>query len=252
AGSDAPRDKLKAQARKFVASKAFIGKPDGLRYQRELRLLAQRFDDHQQRDTVDPDDLTAAVQDAFGKPPAELVCMAQFEAEVTTLRDSILAIKFLPEEHRRPLHHLTQALRDLVLIQQLADDAHQVDTPERLRKYRKRSLVMPEGLTLGSVLKTATPDNSDAEDKRRKAFDEGLSRFKGILATVEELTRIDGQKLVQTPVKASKAVLPPKEMQPRAILKQAFDKGYSPDRKSTRLNSSHVKISYAVFCLKKK
>src|SRR5207249_10822816 len=28
-----------------------------------------------------------------------------------------------------------------------------------------------------------------------------------------------------------------------------FDK---PDRKSTRLNSSHVSISYAVFCLKKK
>src|SRR3989442_12073398 len=25
-----------------------------------------------------------------------------------------------------------------------------------------------------------------------------------------------------------------------------------PDRKSTRLNSSHVRISYAVFCLKKK
>src|SRR5690606_40320987 len=27
---------------------------------------------------------------------------------------------------------------------------------------------------------------------------------------------------------------------------------YTGDRKSTRLNSSHVKISYAVFCLKKK
>src|SRR5690606_40092142 len=27
---------------------------------------------------------------------------------------------------------------------------------------------------------------------------------------------------------------------------------YQQDRKSTRLNSSHVKISYAVFCLKKK
>src|SRR5690606_40147772 len=27
---------------------------------------------------------------------------------------------------------------------------------------------------------------------------------------------------------------------------------YYEDRKSTRLNSSHVKISYAVFCLKKK
>src|SRR5690606_39652376 len=28
--------------------------------------------------------------------------------------------------------------------------------------------------------------------------------------------------------------------------------GVAVDRKSTRLNSSHVKISYAVFCLKKK
>src|SRR5436309_11565748 len=30
------------------------------------------------------------------------------------------------------------------------------------------------------------------------------------------------------------------------------ERGSSIDRKSTRLNSSHVKISYAVFCLKKK
>src|SRR5690348_17414827 len=29
-------------------------------------------------------------------------------------------------------------------------------------------------------------------------------------------------------------------------------KRYQPDRKSTRLNSSHPSISYAVFCLKKK
>src|SRR5438874_9190282 len=29
-------------------------------------------------------------------------------------------------------------------------------------------------------------------------------------------------------------------------------KGVTGDRKSTRLNSSHVEISYAVFCLKKK
>src|SRR3712207_6895639 len=29
-------------------------------------------------------------------------------------------------------------------------------------------------------------------------------------------------------------------------------RGFAPDRKSTRLNSSHANISYAVFCLKKK
>src|SRR5690606_40561089 len=35
------------------------------------------------------------------------------------------------------------------------------------------------------------------------------------------------------------------------IANNAFISG-AADRKSTRLNSSHVKISYAVFCLKKK
>src|SRR3712207_7884380 len=31
-----------------------------------------------------------------------------------------------------------------------------------------------------------------------------------------------------------------------------LQRGADPDRKSTRLNSSHANISYAVFCLKKK
>src|SRR5690606_41252320 len=39
-------------------------------------------------------------------------------------------------------------------------------------------------------------------------------------------------------------------LHPRAVLPVRLGKAL--DRKSTRLNSSHVKISYAVFCLKKK
>src|SRR6266567_6152711 len=35
-------------------------------------------------------------------------------------------------------------------------------------------------------------------------------------------------------------------------VKAAQTAGEQPDRKSTRLNSSHSQISYAVFCLKKK
>src|SRR5688572_31308086 len=35
-------------------------------------------------------------------------------------------------------------------------------------------------------------------------------------------------------------------------LPHRMDEGYGLDRKSTRLNSSHSQISYAVFCLKKK
>src|SRR3712207_7502298 len=37
-----------------------------------------------------------------------------------------------------------------------------------------------------------------------------------------------------------------------AVLNWALTSGFLKDRKSTRLNSSHANISYAVFCLKKK
>src|SRR5690554_6550533 len=41
------------------------------------------------------------------------------------------------------------------------------------------------------------------------------------------------------------------ELMPWSVKAQALlEQQYAPDRKSTRLNSSHVRISYAVFCLK--
>src|SRR3712207_8239628 len=39
---------------------------------------------------------------------------------------------------------------------------------------------------------------------------------------------------------------------PIAAPARAIQSQFAPDRKSTRLNSSHANISYAVFCLKKK
>src|SRR5699024_11548655 len=44
-----------------------------------------------------------------------------------------------------------------------------------------------------------------------------------------------------------------KDYTPAQLLERlGFAKEHLSDRKSTRLNSSHVSISYAVFCLKKK
>src|SRR5207302_9909292 len=45
---------------------------------------------------------------------------------------------------------------------------------------------------------------------------------------------------------------PVDEQQIRALIDRMNRAWLEGDRKSTRLNSSHVKISYAVFCLKKK
>src|SRR5690606_23828228 len=65
--------------------------------------------------------------------------------------------------------------------------------------------------------------------------------------TAQILSGVFEGKTTGTPL----AMLIPNEDQRSKDYSHIKDK-YRPDRKSTRLNSSHVKISYAVFCLKKK
>src|SRR5690554_7044989 len=52
--------------------------------------------------------------------------------------------------------------------------------------------------------------------------------------------------------KASAHIQLPPQVQVQQISGQLWSGAVGLDRKSTRLNSSHVRISYAVFCLKKK
>src|SRR5690606_41859985 len=54
-----------------------------------------------------------------------------------------------------------------------------------------------------------------------------------------------------SPLRPSGAPLATMDLGGRRRAEAAGDRRASLDRKSTRLNSSHVKISYAVFCLKK-
>src|SRR5256885_17034952 len=54
------------------------------------------------------------------------------------------------------------------------------------------------------------------------------------------------------PPRPARAELNPKCAAALVLTQVHRDVGMLPDRKSTRLNSSHLVISYAVFCLKKK
>src|SRR3712207_7569918 len=66
-----------------------------------------------------------------------------------------------------------------------------------------------------------------------------LDQLRAVLDDVEELERVD---LVEAARLAHLVVRRAQEVRVR----------HARDRKSTRLNSSHANISYAVFCLKKK
>src|SRR5207302_5617989 len=69
-----------------------------------------------------------------------------------------------------------------------------------------------------------------------------------------EQHRLDHEAVVVVPVKRRPVPVHPVPLVPLLVLGEGIvhAQWYKGDRKSTRLNSSHVKISYAVFCLKKK
>src|SRR5690554_7429393 len=72
----------------------------------------------------------------------------------------------------------------------------------------------------------------------------GLVVYSGEAHTVTPLT--DDTRTIETLLPAlSPFIMPAPGSRPEKAVKLG-------DRKSTRLNSSHVRISYAVFCLKKK
>src|SRR5690606_40840711 len=84
--------------------------------------------------------------------------------------------------------------------------------------------------------------------------DAGSSAVRNFTATGNE-SRISNTyrnfyKIVQ---RANNIILNVPEMEiSEGVKNRVLGEAYFIDRKSTRLNSSHVKISYAVFCLKKK
>src|SRR5690606_41409751 len=69
-------------------------------------------------------------------------------------------------------------------------------------------------------------------------------------AQQRRIDRAEGLPQVGTHVRAVPWRAPPHDPAQRSA--ERVQPGQGQDRKSTRLNSSHVKISYAVFCLKKK
>src|SRR5436309_4854966 len=80
-----------------------------------------------------------------------------------------------------------------------------------------------------------------------------LSFFFNAPATTEIYTLSLHDALPISPGTDQPGITQPGTTQPNATSPPVIPPGSNQkDRKSTRLNSSHVKISYAVFCLKKK
>src|SRR2546426_8154899 len=67
-----------------------------------------------------------------------------------------------------------------------------------------------------------------------------------------DVENISGREVVDLPVQRPEKIVAPAVQRLLFVFHLQAAAHVSRDRKSTRLNSSHLVISYAVFCLKKK
>src|SRR5690348_17663546 len=104
---------------------------------------------------------------------------------------------------------------------------------------------------MGEAAKTGQGAKSQAKKKIRKGVTRGIAHIKATFNnTIVTITDTNGETIAWASAGKGGFFKGARKSTPYAAGRAA--ENAAQDRKSTRLNSSHPSISYAVFCLKKK
>ncbi len=224
-----PREPLKVLARQFIASTAFVNDPKKLAIYGQLIAFEAALDTLERKRTVNNADLVKAIEEAFDKKLADLLKSKVLDTSLASLRDSLLAIKLLPEEHGRPIEVLTNLLRDIEVILKANNSK---DFPGRgsiLHRYRRRSVLLPVDTHLRSSLSTLErqsqleQERKKAEEAQRKQAEGKLTLYRRLNSAIGELTNLSGDHLETTPQQADAGFLVPAASRPTQLAIQEFN-----------------------------
>ncbi len=209
AAGDKARVGVQATCRSFVASPAFIGSPDATPFADELASLQDALSLLGANEVVNHDEVVAAIADAFGKKPDEIVADKLLDEAASNLKDSILAIKYLPEVQKLPIEDFTNQLRTIELIQKTAEDKDFPSDGETLRVYHKRSVKLPDLANVTSSLSTrperekAETERKEREEQRRREVDATRQELIAVHRAIAELSAVAPDQLQVSAQKAS-------------------------------------------------
>ena len=243
--SQNPREALKTIARQFIATEGFVDAPKSLVIYDQLKELGVALDVLEDKKTVTNAELAMAIEDAFGEKPADLVSNNTLGAPIASLKDSLVTIKQLPEEHRRSIEDLTNQLRDLEVILKVVSVKDFPGDGVTLRRYRQRSVMLPSEADLRSILSTLERqkklEKKHKEDdvKKKKKAEEKLDLYKRLNTAIEELTSLGSDHLQTTPQKPDTGFLVSAALRPA----QVFSQEMSLRQQLSKLNLQHTKAA---------
>jgi len=222
-----PREILKNASNQFANGNAFVKKLSDLKIYDKIISFQKTLDELIQQANITQVELKDAVKDSFGTTVATTVKNNDFLKTIERLKDSILSIKHLPEHHQKPIEELSNALRDLELVNKINDDAGVLTKARALKKYRNRPLKLPSQSDLKSILKQREEDRKRQQEEERKRLEEKKKQIKEkadlyrrLKQAIKEIMALDNSHLESSPQKIHNGFTPPKELQQLNIFKE--------------------------------
>lgn len=226
-GKENPREILKNASNQFVNGNTFVKNLSDLKNYDKIIAFQLKLDELVKKDNITQAELKDAVKDSFETTVATTIKNNDFLKSVKSLKDSIIAIKHLPEHHHKPIEELSNALRDLEIVNKIGTDASALTKGTLLRKYRKRQLRLPSQSDLKSILKQREEERIRQQEEQRKKLEEKKKQIKEkaelyrmLKNAIKEIMRIDHNNLESTPQKAHEGFIPPKEIRPLNVFKE--------------------------------
>ncbi|HEY9097078.1 MAG TPA: hypothetical protein VIN35_15130, partial [Hydrogenophaga sp.] len=210
------RPQLHALAASYIASPTFIASVSGIPALAALEQASTSIDILIEKGAFQRAELNAALTAALGSDPVAFAATNAVTSRVPALKDSILAIKMSPADHKRPLRRLAAVLRVIELIARFkSDGAFPRDHGELVRVHRQ-GLQVP-----GAVLPTRPPAPPRPKPgKMTETLKNLADRFKRYQAALKELRGVRPDGYSFTPQVAFDARLPSAKVRPEAVFTQ--------------------------------
>lgn len=214
---DTRRKALHDLAHAFIASDAFRDPSDSPKLAPLLAVDAA-IDDLLASGKYTRAKVADALETALGQAPAAYLSTSGLDAEIASLKNSIVAIKLSPADHTKPILKLASALRAHALVKRFVDDTRFPADAGALRAARSSGLRLPDAV-LPSRGPPQTPPTPPSVGDRLKELAERHDRLTAAIAELRQV-RPDGYATV--PQREMPGRLPPEKFRPTQLFEQEF------------------------------
>ena len=166
----------------------------------------------------------------FGKKSSTLKNDNSFKKLVERLKDSILAIKYLPAEHKNPIEELSNILRDLNLVELINTNDTFPGSGSALKKARRQVIKLPSTADYKSILAISETERKKLElaarekiEKKKKQIKSKIEMFFALRTAISEIMKIDNSNLASTIQKPKEGFLLSKNFRPLQIFQNQIE-----------------------------